>query len=378
MAKRDYYEVLGVQKNATKDEIKKGYRKLAVQYHPDKNPGDKEAEEKFKEATEAYEILSDEQKRQIYDQHGFAGLEGMGGGGGGYSHAYADFSDLFEGFDLGGLFGNIFGGGGGSGGRRRSPDAPNQGASLRYDMEISFKEAVYGIEKQVQFQHTEACEACNGSGGAAGAKRKTCGTCGGSGQVRKNTGFFAFAQTCPTCGGEGSVIDNPCKVCGGSGLQPKRKKINIQIPAGVDNGKRITIPRQGDAGRNGGPAGDLIIVVHVTRHQYFERSGNDLYCAVPISATQAILGAEIQVTSLDDKKIKLKSPAGTPHGKLLRLKNEGVPFSGTSRKGDLYIKVLVEVPTKLSSKQRELLEEFMKLEKPSDSPLPKALSELER
>ena len=375
MAKRDYYEVLGVQKNATKDEIKKGYRKLAVQYHPDKNPGDKEAEEKFKEATEAYEILSDEQKRQIYDQYGFAGLEGMGGGGGGYSHAYADFSDLFEGFDLGGIFGNIFGGS--NGGRRRSPDAPNQGASLRYDLEISFKEAVYGTEKQVQFQHTEPCETCQGTGGANGAQRKTCGTCGGSGQVRRNTGFFAFAQTCPTCGGDGSIIDNPCKVCGGSGLQPKRKKINIQIPAGADNGKRITIPRQGDAGRNGGPAGDLIIVVHVTRHQYFERSGNDLYCAVPISATQAILGADINVTSLDDKKIKLKIPAGTPHGKLLRLRNEGVPFSGTNKKGDLYIKVLVEVPTKLSSKQKDLLKEFMEIEKPTEAPMPKALSELQ-
>lgn len=374
MAKRDYYEVLGVQKGATKDEIKKGYRKLAVQYHPDKNPGDKEAEEKFKEATEAYEILSDEQKRQIYDQYGFAGLEGMGGGGG-YSHAYADFSDLFEGFDLGGLFGNLFGGGGG---RRRSPDAPNQGASLRYDMEISFKEAVYGTEKQVQFQHTEACETCKGSGGADGAKRKTCGTCGGSGQVRRNTGFFAIAQTCPTCGGEGSTIENPCKVCGGSGVQPKRKKINITIPTGTENGRRITIPRQGDAGRNGGPAGDLIIIVHVARHHYFERSGNDLYCAVPISATQAILGAEIQVTSLDEKKIKLKIPSGTPHGKLLRLKNEGVPYGGGSLKGDLYIKVLVEIPTKLSSKQKSLLEEFIKLEKPSDSPKPKALSELER
>ena len=375
MAKRDYYEVLGVQKNATKDEIKKGYRKLAVQYHPDKNPGDKEAEEKFKEATEAYEILSDEQKRQIYDQYGFAGLEGMGGGGGGYSHAYADFSDLFEGFDFGGIFGNIFGGG--SGGRRRSPDAPNQGASLRYDLEISFKEAVYGTEKQVQFQHTEPCETCQGTGGANGARRKTCGTCGGSGQVRRNTGFFAFAQTCPTCNGDGSVIENPCKVCGGSGLQPKRKKINIQIPAGADNGKRITIPRQGDAGRNGGPAGELISVVHGTRQQYLERSGNDLYCAVPISATQAILGADINVTSLDDKKIKLKIPAGTPHGKLLRLRNEGVPYSGTNKKGDLYIKVLVEVPTKLSSKQKDLLKEFMDIEKPSDAPLPKALSELQ-
>ncbi|MBO5137232.1 MAG: molecular chaperone DnaJ [Spirochaetaceae bacterium] len=372
MAKRDYYEVLGVQKGASKDEIKKGYRKLAVQYHPDKNPGDKVAEEKFKEATEAYEILSDDQKRQIYDQYGFAGLEGMGGGGasGGFSHAFNDFSDLFG--DFGGMFENLFGGGS----RRRSAESSGQGASLRYDLEISFQEAVYGTEKQIQFQHNETCDSCHGTGGENGSKRKTCATCQGTGQIRRSSGFFSIAQPCHTCQGTGSVIDNPCKACGGTGLQQKRKKVSIKIPAGVDNGKRITIPRQGDAGRNGGSAGDLIVVLHVLPHQYFERDGNDLYCAVPISISQATLGSEIYVTALDGKKLKLKIPAGTQNGKLLRLRDEGVPVTGSNRKGDLYIKILIQVPEKLSSKQRGLLEEFSKLEGATDSPQPIALSSI--
>lgn len=373
MAKRDYYEVLGIQKDATKDDIKKGYRRLAVQYHPDKNPGDKAAEEKFKEATEAYEVLSDDQKRQIYDQYGFAGLEGMGGGsgGGGYSRAFTDFSDLFEGFDLSGMFGNIFGGGG----RRRS-DGPGQGASLRYDLEITFQEAVFGTDKQIQFQHSEACDSCRGSGGENGAKRKTCPTCQGTGQIRRSSGFFSIAQPCHACGGSGSVIENPCKACGGSGLQQKRKKMSIKIPAGVDNGKRIAIPRQGDAGANGGPAGDLIVVLHVAPHQYFERDGNDLYCAVPISMSQAALGSDVFVSALDGKKIKLRIPAGTQSGKLLRLRDEGVPVTGSSRRGDLYIKVMVQVPAKLSSRQRDILEEFARLENATDSPQPVPLSSM--
>ena len=342
MAKRDYYEVLGVSKTATKDEIKKGYRKLAVQYHPDKNPGDKEAENKFKEATEAYEILSDEQKRQIYDQYGFAGLEGMGGGGGGYSHAYTDFSDLFGG-GFGDIFENLFGGSGfgGSSRTRRGGRSSGQGESLRYDLEISFKDAVYGVVTELSFQHKEACETCHGTGGAKGASRKTC----------------------PTCGGKGT--------------QQKKRKIKVTIPAGVDNGKRITIPGQGDAGTNGGQPGDLVIVLHVGNHKYFERSGQDLYCAVPISVTQAVLGAEIYITTLDDRKIKLKVPAGTQHGKLLRLKEEGVPYTNSSRKGDLYIKLLVKVPTKVSNKAKSLYEEIARIEGENNSPSPTPLSELE-
>ena len=256
---------------------------------------------------------------------------------------------------LGGIFGNIFGGS--NGGRRRSPDAPNQGASLRYDLEISFKEAVYGTEKQVQFQHTEPCESCQGTGGANGAQRKTCGTCGGSGQVRRNTGFFAFAQTCPTCGGDGSIIDNPCKVCGGSGLQPKRKKINIQIPAGADNGKRITIPRQGDAGRNGGPAGDLIISVTVKPHAMFERDGSDIYCEVPINYWEAALGDDIEIPTLEGKE-KFHIPDGTQTGTTFTLRGRGIQRVNSSMRGNLYITVKVEVPKSLSSKQKELLKDL--------------------
>lgn len=372
MAKRDCYEVLGVPKTATKDEIKKGYRKLAIQYHPDKNPGDKEAEEKFKEATEAYEILSDDQKRQIYDQYGYAGLDGMGGGGGGSGFsAFRDFSDIF-GEDFGGIFENFFGGGS----RRRSSSDATQGANLRYDLELSFQDAVYGTKQEIQFQHNEACDSCNGTGCSDGAKRRTCTTCGGTGQVRRSAGFFAMSQTCPTCHGEGSIIDKPCKACGGSGVQKKRKKMIVTIPAGVDDGKRIIIPRQGDVGKNNGPAGDLYVIIHVQEHPYFERSGQDLYCAVPISVTQAILGAEITITSLDGKKIKVKIPAGTQYGKMLRLREEGVPIAGTSKKGDLYIKIIIKIPAKVSSKSKSLLEEIAKNEGENDSPSALPLSEL--
>lgn len=371
MAKRDYYEVLGVQKGASKDEIKKGYRKLAVQYHPDKNPGNKEAEEKFKEATEAYEVLSDEQKRQIYDQYGFAGLEGMGGGGG-YQHAYSDFQDIFGGgFDFESIFGSFFGGG-----RSSARAAHNQGENLRYDMELSFKEAVYGTSTEIQFSHKETCETCHGSGGADGAKRKTCPTCNGAGQIRRSSGFFSMAQTCPTCGGEGSTIDKPCRSCGGTGVEKRKRTIRVTIPAGVDEGRRIAITGQGNAGRNGGPAGDLYIYLHVREHPCFERDGNDLYCAVPISITQASLGAEITVTSLDDKKIKIRIPAGTQSGKLLRVRDEGVPMGNTGRKGDLYIKIIVKIPSRLSSKAKQLLEEVAKIEGETTSPEPLQRSEL--
>ncbi|MCR4940562.1 MAG: molecular chaperone DnaJ [Treponemataceae bacterium] len=373
MAKRDYYEVLGVPKNATKDEIKKGYRKLAVQYHPDRNPGNKEAEDKFKEATEAYEVLSDDQKRQIYDQYGFAGLDGMGGGGSAdYSHVFHDFEDIFGG-DFSGIFENFFGGGSRS---RRSGSQRNQGASLRYDLEISFKDAVYGTKADISFQHDEVCEACKGTGGENGASRKTCPTCQGTGQIRRSAGFFSVAQPCPTCQGVGTVIDNPCRACGGTGTQSHKRKLIVTIPAGVDDGKRITIPKQGDAGRNGGAPGDLVIILHVAPHQFFERSGQDLYCAIPISITQAVLGAEIYITSLDDKKIKLKIPAGTQHGKLLRLRDEGVPYTGSSRKGDLYIKILVQIPQRVSSKTRSLLEEIARLEGENTTPRLMSLSEL--
>ncbi len=363
--KRDYYEVLGIDKNADKDTIKKAYRSLARQYHPDKNPGNKEAEEKFKEATEAYEVLIDDQKRPIYDQYGFAGLDGMGGGGGqSYTHVYEDFADMFG---SGGFFENLFGGFGGSG-FTRSQKNSNDGASLRYDLDISFSEAVYGCEKEIRFKHNETCTACNGSGGAPGSSRKTCGTCHGTGQVRRTAVFFAVQQTCPTCGGAGSIIDKPCTVCHGTGLQEKEKRVAIKIPAGVDNGKRIAIPRQGDAGTNGGNPGDLIIIIHVDEDNFFARDGNDLICAVPISISQAALGARIDIKTLDGRRITVDIPAGTVQGKTLRIKGEGVPYANGTHKGDLYVQVIVQLPTKLTRQQQIVMQEYAKLENATTSP----------
>ena len=373
MAKRDYYEVLGVQKNASKDDIKKAYRKLAIQYHPDKNPGNKEAEEKFKEATEAYEILADDQKKAAYDQFGFAGVDGMG-----QSHDWSNFrgfEDIFGGGDFGSIFDSIFGGlgggfrrgGGGHGGVR-------QGANLRYDIEIPFKDAVYGTKVEIQFSHNESCPACKGSGAAAGSGRKTCPVCQGSGQIRHSQGFFSLASTCHNCGGEGTIIEKPCMECGGSGTQKKRQKLSVTIPQGVENGKRLVIPRQGDAGPNGGPAGDLYVIIRVKPHEYFERQDLDLYCAVPISISQATLGAEIQVTTLDGKTIKIKVPAGTQNGKMLRIRDEGVPSGG--HHGNLYVKFMVRVPEKLSRRGKELLEEFARAEGQNDNPGAIPLSQL--
>lgn len=380
--KRDYYEVLGVEKGASKDDIKKAYRKLAIKYHPDRNPGNKEAEDKFKEATEAYEVLSDDQKRPIYDQYGFAGLDGMAGGGDGgqqgYSHAFHDFSDLFGGMGggFGDIFENLFNGGSSMGGgsrRGRSPTDPAEGQSLRYDLDISFRDAVYGTKADIKFQHNETCSACNGTGGTG---RKTCPTCQGAGQVRRSAGFFAVQQTCPSCNGTGSVIDHPCTTCRGSGFEEKSKRMTLTIPAGIDDGKRIVIPHQGDAGANGGPAGDLIVVLHVEQHEYFERDGQDLYCAVPVTIAQAALGETINVKSLDGKEIEVKLPAGTSNGKLLRVKGEGVPITGTTRKGDLYIKIIVQVPLHMTTQQRDLLEQYAKIENATKSPQPVPLSSL--
>ncbi|GHT67896.1 chaperone protein DnaJ [Spirochaetia bacterium] len=371
MAKRDYYEVLGVQKGASKDDIKKAYRKLAIQYHPDKNPGNKEAEEKFKEATEAYEVLGDDQKKSAYDQFGFAGVEGMGGQHD-YSQTFRGFEDLFGGGDFSSIFDTFFGGGGG----RRSSGGNGgvrQGANLRYDIEIPFKDAVFGTKVEIQYSRNESCPVCKGTGAANGAGRKVCPTCQGSGQVRHSQGFFSVASTCPSCGGEGYVIEQPCKECGGSGAQKKRQKIMVTIPAGVENGKRVVIPRQGDAGPGGGPAGDLYVFIRVKPHEHFERQDLDLYCAVPISITQASLGADIHVSTLDGKTIKVKVPAGIQNGKMLRIRDEGVPAGG--RRGNLYIKLMVQIPAKLSKRGRELLEELSKAEGENDAPKPIPLSE---
>jgi molecular chaperone DnaJ len=371
MAKRDYYEVLGVQKNATKDDLKKAYRKLALQYHPDKNPGNKEAEEKFKEASEAYEILSDDQKKAAYDQFGFAGVEGMGGQQD-YSQVFRGFEDIFG--DFSGIFDTFFGGGsrfrsGGGGG-----SGVRQGANLRYDIEIPFKDAVFGTKVEIQYSRNEACPSCKGTGAANGAGKKVCPTCAGSGQVRHSQGFFSVASTCPSCGGEGYIIEHPCRDCGGSGTQKKRQKIMVTIPAGVENGKRVVIPRQGDAGASGGAAGDLYVFIRVKPHEYFERQDLDLYCAVPISVTQASLGGDIHVSTLDGKTIKVKVPAGIQNGKMLRLRDEGVPSGG--RRGNLYIKLMVQIPARLSKRGRELMEELSRTEGENDSPKPIPLSEL--
>ncbi|MGP1593638.1 MAG: molecular chaperone DnaJ [Treponema sp.] len=373
MAQRDYYEVLGVGKTASSDEIKKAYRKLAIKYHPDKNPGDKEAEEKFKEATEAYEVLIDDKKRGIYDQYGFDGIKNMGGAGGFDPSAFQGFEDIFGG-GISDLFENLFGGGfggfssfGGSSSRNQHK-GPARGANLRYDLEIEFTDAVYGKKAEVSYTRSEHCSECKGSGSSSGSGgRKMCPDCKGSGQVRQNTGFFSIASTCRRCGGEGTVIENPCKKCGGSGLERKKQKILITIPAGVEEGRRISIPQQGNAGANGGGYGDLYVFILVKPHKYFERSGNDLYCALPISITQAILGGEVQVTALNEKKLTLKIPAGTQHGALLTIRKEGVP-AANGYTGDLHFKVMLQVPSRVSSKTKKLLAEIAAIEGEVSSP----------
>jgi molecular chaperone DnaJ len=374
LAKRDYYEVLGVSKGAQKDEIKKAYRKLAIKYHPDKNPGNKEAEEKFKEATEAYEVLADDKKRQTYDQFGFAGLEGMAGGGShDFSSVFRDFEDIFG--DFSGFFDSFFGGGGTR--RKRQSTRGRRGADLRYDIKIPFKDAAFGTKVDISFVRNESCTTCNGTGADKGSKRKLCPNCGGSGQVRRSSGFFSIATTCPSCNGEGEVIEKPCKECNGRGLVKKNKKIKVSIPTGIENGKRIHIPEQGDGGINGGPPGDLYVFVHVLPHKYFERNGNDVYCMIPISITQAALGAEIYITTLDDKKVKLKIPPGTQNGKILRLRNEGIPYLNyTSGKGDMYINIRVVVPQHLSQKEQKLLRELSYIIGENESPEPVSLSEI--
>ena len=378
MAKRDYYEVLGIQKNASKDDIKKAYRRLAVANHPDKNPGDKAAEERFKEATEAYEIISDDQKRAAYDQFGFAGVDGMGQGGQDFTNIYRDFEDIFGGFgDFSSIFDNLFGGAGGRAGGGRRRGEPPRGTNLRYDLQLSFEDAVFGTNVEIAYSRDEACSVCSGSGSEAGGGRKVCPTCQGSGQVRRSSGFFSIASPCPTCSGEGHIIDKPCRSCGGSGLTKKKQKIKVTIPAGMDDGKRLSVAGQGDTGPNGGRPGDLYVFIHVRPHEFFERDGYDLYCAMPISISKAALGGEITVPTIDGKKVKVSIPAGTQHGKMLRLREEGVPgANGGARRGDMYIKLMVQVPGKLSRRGKELLEELQKVEGENDSPKPLKLSEL--
>lgn len=377
MAKRDYYDVLGVAKGAARDEIKKAYRQLAIKYHPDRNPGSKDAEEKFKEATEAYEILADDRKRHAYDQYGFAGVNGMG------QPTAQDFSTIFQGFedifgDFSGFFDSFFGGGGG---RRRSPSRGygQQGSDLRYDMEITFLEAAFGAKKEISYARAERCDTCGGTGADKGTGRKLCPTCGGSGQVRRNSGFFSIASTCPSCNGEGEIIEKPCATCRGGGLVRRNRTITVTIPAGIEDGKRLSLAGQGDAGTNGARDGDLYIFMRVQPHELYEREGYDVYCAVPISMTQAALGAEIVVTTLDEKKVRVTVPPGTQNGKILRLRGEGIPeLHSPSRRGDLYIKLIVKVPTKMSARAKELLKELSSVSGEEKNPNPIPLSELKQ
>jgi molecular chaperone DnaJ len=375
LAKRDYYEVLGLAKGAGQDEIKKAYRKLAIQFHPDKNAGDKEAEERFKEATEAYEVLSDAKKRQAYDQFGFAGVDSAAGGmGHDYSTVFRDFEDIFG--DMGGIFESFFGGGA-RGGRRGGSPGVRRGSDLRFNLEITFKEAVFGTKKEILYTRKVVCSACKGSGAEAGSQKQVCPTCGGTGQVRRSSGFFSIASPCSTCGGEGHVLEHPCRSCAGTGLDKKKQKIKVTIPAGIETGRRINIPEQGDAGPNGGSYGDLYVYINVKPHEFFERDGADIYCAVPISISQAALGAEIHVNNLEDKRIKVKIPPGSQTGKVLRLRGEGIPvLNSPNRRGDMYIKIVVQVPTKLSSRAKDLLKDFAVENGEEDNPKPIPLAEL--
>jgi len=373
MAKRDYYEVLGVSKTATTDEIKKSYRKLAMKYHPDRNPGDKSAEEKFKEATEAYTILADPQKRKQYDQFGFAGVEGMFSGGGNPFNGsnFGGFDDIFSGFED--IFSSFFGGG--FGGSSRSRRQSRRGHDLLYNMEISLKDAVLGRKVDITYDKLVICDKCNGSGSKSGRGKKTCSTCAGSGQIRRSQGFFSIATTCPTCGGSGEVIDNPCTSCNGKGVVSKKVTKSIKIPPGIDNGKRIIIRSEGDAGENGAPSGDLHIKFHVSEHPYFIRDEYDLIMEIPIDFTQAVLGSEVNVETIDGKTILLKIPPGCENGKILRVKGSGVPvLNSNDKRGDLYIKVTIDVPKHISRNEKVILEEFKKLHGENNKPAPIKIS----
>ena len=348
MSKRDYYEVLGVERGADEKEIKKAYRRMAMKCHPDRNPGDSEAEAKFKELSEAYEVLADGQKRAAYDQFGHAGVDGQSGFGGGHGGGHGSFSDIF-----GDVFGDIFGGSGG-GGRRSSVQ---RGSDLKYNLEMSLEEAVRGIEKTIKVPTLVNCEVCDGSGAKKGTQPQTCSTCGGVGQVRMQQGFFAVQQTCPTCGGNGRIIKDPCNACYGRGVKEETRTLNVKIPAGVDTGDRIRLSGEGEAGRNGGPSGDLYVEVRVKKHAIFEREGANLYCEMPISIAEAALGGELEVPTLEGR-VKLKIPAETQTGRLFRLRGKGVTPVRGGGIGDLLCRVVVETPVNLNQRQKELLREL--------------------
>ena len=355
--KRDYYEVLGVSKSASEEEIKKAYKKLARKYHPDMNPGDKEAEEKFKEINEANEVLSDPEKKARYDQFGFAGVDPNYGAGAGAGGAYG--AGGFDFGDLGDIFGSFFGGG--FGGTRANPNAPTRGESLRTSVNISFEEAAFGCDKDVSIDRVEQCPDCHGSGCAKGTTAEVCPDCRGSGviQQRRQTplGYMSTSSPCPRCGGKGRIIHQPCPTCGGKSMIRRRKTIQVHIPAGIDNGQTISLRGQGNAGRNGGPAGDLLIVVSVRPHEIFRREGTSVLCEAPITFTQAVLGAELEIPTIDGK-VKYTIPEGTQSGTTFRLKGKGIPGLNGRGRGDQYVTVNIETPRNLNREQKEALRKF--------------------
>ena len=361
MAKRDYYEILGVDRDASEDQIKKAYRKLAMQHHPDRNPDNAKSEENFKEAKEAYEVLSDQEKRAAYDRFGHQAMEGMAGGAGG-----AGFGDAF-----GDIFSEIFGGG-------RARSNVYRGADLRYNLEISLEEAARGSESKIRIPTLETCEPCHGTGAKPGTEPTTCPTCQGQGQVRIQQGFFSLQQTCPRCAGAGKIVRDPCTTCSGAGRVKKQKTLSVKIPAGVDEGDRIRLTGEGEAGVNGGPPGDLYVVVRLRPHSVFQREENDLHCEMPISFTIAALGGDIEIPTLDGSA-KIKIPAETQSGKVFRLRSKGIKGVRTNTFGDLLCHVVVETPVNLTSRQRELLLELEAInQEESGRHNPKAKSGLEK
>ena len=363
MAKRDYYDVLGVNKSASPEELKSAYRKLAVKYHPDKNPGDKGAEEKFKEASEAYGILSDKSKKENYDNFGHAAFENGGGGQGGFGgfggFSGADFSDIFEDF-----FGDF------GGGRRssRGRNSNNRGSDLRYDLSITLEEAYAGKKQNIQFSTSEKCNTCKGNGSKPGSSPDRCTYCGGNGRVRSNQGFFTVQQTCPQCAGSGEEITNPCSDCNGQGNTQTSKKVSVTIPKGVDDGTRIRLAGKGEAGTRGGASGDLYLFINVKSHELFKRSDVNLFFEFPISIADAALGTTIEIPTIDGKKAKIKIPDGTQDGKQFRLKGKVMPFMRRGDFGDLYVQIKTEVPVYLNKEQRSLLEKFREIENDKSNP----------
>jgi len=369
MAKEDYYQLLGVDKDVSAENLKKAYRKKAVQYHPDKNPGNKESEEMFKKISHAYEVLQEPEKRAAYDRYGHAAFEGVGAGagprgpgGGGFHDPFDIFREVFGqqgGGGGGGIFDEMFGGG--------SRESGRDGSDLRYDLEITLEEAARGIEKEISFRKLVACERCEGSGAEPGSKRVTCPTCRGAGQVRRSGGIITFTQTCPTCGGAGARVEKVCTVCRGEGRQPKTTKLNVRIPAGVDTGSRLRSVGNGEAGMAGGSAGDLYIVLSVKEHELFERQGDDLFCEIPIKFTLATLGGTIELPTLFGKA-SLKIPPATQSGTTFRLREKGMPSLRGGRQGDQLVRVQVEVPHTLTSEQRKILEEFARISGDANEP----------